>query len=125
MVAKNANYMLFATAVAKVRPVTSMAIDDAIEPAAKPRCSPAAPARRPASTRGSWNGGGPATFVFPRNASRSGGARRRGDDDRLGARSSHGWSLDSSNAVASRTGGVAARGLVRSTDSAMRRLRFQ
>ena len=42
MVAKNANYMLFATAVSKVRPVISMAIDDAIEPAAKPRVSPAA-----------------------------------------------------------------------------------
>ena len=41
MVAKNANYMLFATAVS-VRPVISMAIDDAIEPAAKPRVSPAA-----------------------------------------------------------------------------------
>ena len=42
MVAKNANYMLFATAVSKVRPVISMAIHGAIEPAAKPRVSPAA-----------------------------------------------------------------------------------
>jgi len=41
MVAKNANYMLFATAVTKVRPVIPTAIHDAIDPARETR------ARRP------------------------------------------------------------------------------
>jgi hypothetical protein len=127
MVAKNANYMLFATAVTKVRPMIPTAIHDAIDPARETRARrPGARSDDPPSQHHTWNPGKsvvPATSVFPVNASRSGGRAGRGDDDRLGARSSDGPSPDpSSRGGVARRGVTAARGLVRSTDRAMRRL---
>lgn len=128
MVAKNANYMLFATAVTKVRPVIPTAIHDAIDPARETRARrPGARSDDPPSStshvesreiRGSRD-----VRFFAVNASRSGGRAGRGDDDRLGARSSDGPSPDPSNrGGVARRGVTAARGLVRSTDRAMRRL---
>ena len=65
MVAKNANYMLFATAVTKVRPMIPTAIHDAIDPARETRARrPRRTFRRPAivnTTRGI-----PGNLWFPR-----------------------------------------------------------
>lgn len=78
MVAKNANYMLFATAVTKVRPVIPTAIHDAIDPARETRARrPGARSDDPPSStshvesreiRGSRD-----VRFFAVNASRSGG----------------------------------------------------
>ena len=131
MVAKNANYMLFATAVTKVRPMIPTAIHDAIDPARETRARrPGARSDDPPSSTSHVEsreicGSRDVRFSRKRavNASRSGGRAGRGDDDRLGARSSDGPSPDpSSRGGVARRGVTAARGLVRSTDRAMRRL---
>ena len=118
MVAKNANYMLFATAVSKVRPAIPTAIHDSIDSAHETRTRRSG-AR---STTGFPGKSMPATLVFPRKQCPGREARAgRADNHRRGARTSGGPSPNSSNrgGVAKR-GAVAARGLVRSTVHAKR-----